>query len=121
MYWYARQVTSVLFWFSKRNPDYKTSYVDLTSMFGEFPQLVNAKMIKKVKEHCDYYVQCVSKRGVPQPLISRFTGKPVTIDLSKDREDFKGIWHNNPYYPSPQMHEDAVLTLEEVCRSLAKC
>ena len=33
------------------------------------------------------FVECVSDRGSPQPLFSRFTGPPVTVDPADDRPD----------------------------------
>src|SRR5437773_8852640 len=49
--------------------------------------------------------ECVSSRGIPQPLISRFTGTPTTIE---GRRDLNARWDgSNAYYPSPEMHLDA--------------
>ena len=62
----------------------------------------------------DEYVECISTRGLPQPLISRFTGEPVSV---MHRADLGGGGrHFNPYYPSPEMHADAFDALEEACR-----
>jgi len=75
-------------------------------------------MIDGLKDYCDYNVQCISRRGNPQLLINRFTGKRTTVDLSLDREDFQAIWKHNKYYPSPEMHEDASMALEPVCKKI---
>lgn len=111
-------VPKILFWFSKRSPQYQEQYDRLSNLFSDFPQLVNAKMVSEVEETCDEYVECVSQRGMPQLLISRFTGKPVTIDPSADRKDLGGkLWTHNAYYPSPEMHVDATQALIEVCKT----
>ncbi|MEM1366712.1 MAG: DUF6473 family protein [Cyanobacteria bacterium P01_H01_bin.15] len=108
---------TILFWFSKRKPHYNIRPTNLGGLFNRFPQLVNAQMINVLKALSDDYVECVSSRGSPQKLISRFTGKPVTIKLSDDREDFGDIrWSHNGYYPSPDMHVDALRALEPFCR-----
>ena len=74
-------------------------------------------MVKLIKLHSDYYVECVSRRGSPQRLVSRFTGQPVVINLEDDpdRKDFKQVWSHNVYYPSPEMQIDAALALKSVC------
>jgi hypothetical protein len=107
------QVPVILFWFSKRRPDYTPSLRNISALFGEFPQLVDAKMLAGVRPRCQGYVECVTDRGCPQPLFSRFTGEPVTVDPSNDRPDLKESepWTHNRYYPTPQMHEDAASAL----------
>jgi hypothetical protein len=93
--------------------------------------MVNASMVKRVRPHADRYVECVTSRGCPQPLISRFTGEPVTVDLKTDRKQgaleqgaegplYSGIWRANRYYPSPEMHVDAADALETTCQQLLK-
>jgi hypothetical protein len=104
----------ILFWFSTRTPDYAESWGRLGSLFGAFPQLVNRRMVDEVRRHCDCYVECVTKRGLPQVLRDRFTGERVTIS---DRWTAQP-WNENWYYPSPQMHEDAANALERTCRDL---
>ena len=112
-------VPIILFWFSKRLPAYEPNYSDLQAMFGHFPQLVDDKMVNRIRRSSDFYVESVTSRGSPQPLFHHKTGEPVQVDLSSDREDFKGqIWKENAYYPSPQMHEDAVDALESTCKDL---
>ena len=112
------RVPKILFWFSKRKPDYRERYSSLAKLFGEFPQLVNAEMVNEIKVLCDDYIECLSDRGSPQLLIDRFTGKPTTIDLATDpeRPDISGIWTHNSYYPSPEMQIDSANILEPVCR-----
>lgn len=111
-------VPKILFWFSKRPPNYRERYSSLAKLFGEFPQLVNATMVNEIKELCDDYVEYVGDRGSPQLLIDRFTGEPTTIDLStdQDRPDVAGIWTHNTYYPSPEMQVDSANLLTSVCK-----
>lgn len=113
------EVPVVLFWFSKRNPDYSEGYANTRRLFGEFPHLVTADMLAPLRARAAAYAECVSDRGSPQPLVSRFTGEPVTVDTARDRPDLAGKpWAANHYYPSPEMHEDAAATLIGTCRSI---
>ena len=111
-------VPTILFWFSKRAPAYRTGVRNLEALFGEFPQLVNQVMVDLVRSRCDDYVECISARGSPQRLYSRFTGRPVTVDPADDRPDLAvgRAWTHNRYYPSAEMHEDAADALEPTCR-----
>ena len=74
--------------------------------------------MRALSREATHYVECVSSRGSPQPLIDRFTGRPTTIDTSDDRPDFTDVWTHNAYYPSPEMHQDAAARLEPLCRRL---
>ena len=104
-------VPKVLFWFSSRSPDYRESlFGDLNALFGEFPQLVNADMMRRIRDEADGYVECISRRGLPQALRSRFTGRRVTVT-----DPWGGTWEKNWYYPSPLMHKKAARALYEVC------
>jgi len=107
-------VPAILFWFSQRPPEYDESYSDVHSLFGEFPQLVNRQMVEQIKQFSDDYVECISARGLPQPLVSRFTGEAASVmhraDLGGGTQEF------NTYYPSPDMHADAADALIEACR-----
>jgi hypothetical protein len=108
-------VPKILFYFSKRKPEYSPRYYSVNSLFGAFPQLVNQSMLDVLRPLADGWVECVSRRGSPQRLHSRFTGRPVAINLSHDRPDFHGTWRKNSYYPSPEMHEDAANALLPAC------
>ncbi len=111
-------VPVVLFWFSKRAPNYVESYESAAGIFGQFPQLVTAEMVEQVRSMCDDYVECVTDRGSPQPLVSRFTGEPVEVNPANDRRDLgHGVWSENRYYPSPEMHQDAAAALVDVLES----
>ncbi len=109
----------VLFWFSRRTPEYTDRYDSLQGFFEDFPQLVNQSMMEEILPHSDCYVECVTKRGSPQKLISRQTGAPVAVDPAKDRPDLGGeLWTHNKYYPSPEMHEDGAAVLVPALRDL---
>jgi hypothetical protein len=116
------KVPTVLFWFSKRHPHYRERYRTVHSLFGEFPQLVNADMVGRLAPSFGSYVECVSDRGSPQLLRNRFTGEPTTVDPSMDRQDLATQlpWTHNRYYPSPEMHEDARSALIDTCRALLR-
>lgn len=107
----------VLFWFSKREPEYEEKYSSVSHLFNEFPQLVNQYMIEQVESYSDEYIECITSSGSPQPLFSRFTGEPATVNPANDRQDLAGkVWTHNFYYPSPQMHRDAAQLLMPVCQ-----
>jgi hypothetical protein len=125
----AITVPTILLWFSKRTPFYIPQYHHRAALFRAFPQLVNASMVHRTKKLATHYVECVTQQGSPQPLVSRFTGKPTTVDLARDIKPvaadashgaslYKGRWKTNSYYPSPEMHADAADALEATCRSL---
>jgi hypothetical protein len=115
------EIPTILFYFSKRRPNYQERYRSVHALLGEFPQLVNSSMISDLKPYADYYVECVSSRGSPHLLKDRFTGKTATVDLSSDRADLQGVWKHNSYYPSPEMHWDAASILEPACRKVSVC
>jgi hypothetical protein len=113
---------TVLLWFSTRSPDYHEDPCTLRCLFGDFPQLVNRTMVAEVAQMCSGYVECTTARGNPQPLFSRFTGAPVSVDPTADRRDL-GVgrpWTHNRYYPSPEMHEDAAEVLAPGLTSLMR-
>lgn len=112
-------VPVVLLWFSKRPQDYDVSYENAGGIFGAFPQLVTKEMVDEIRPLCTAFVECISDRGSPQPLISRFTGLPAEVDPANDRADLGfGTWTENRYYPSPEMHEDAALRLLPALREV---
>lgn len=112
-------VPVVLLWISKRPPAYTESYATAHRLFGEFPHLVTPEMLAPIRERSAAYVECITSRGSPQPLFSRFTGEPVSVNPSNDRPDLAvKPWTENGYYPSPEMHEDAAAQLEAFCRDL---
>lgn len=120
-------VPVVLVWISKRRPGLYRSdravwwwqrYDGMNVMFGEFPQLVNQRMVDKIKPLVAGYAEAVTERGSPQPLFNRFTGEPVLVDMSRDRPDFPEVFGVNEYYPSPEMLEDTAAKLIPVCQNI---
>jgi hypothetical protein len=116
------RVPVILFWFSKREPDYSTRTGSIRGYFGEYPQLIDRATLAAVQQLVPRYVECVTARGSPQPLRSRFTGRPTTVDPARDRPDLAGgaPWTHNHYYPSPEMHQDAAAALLAAARPLAQ-
>jgi hypothetical protein len=113
-------VPVVLLYWSKRRPDYTERYWTLYALLADFPQLVNRPMVEELAGQCDCYVECVTRVGANHRLLHRETGQPVRIDLSLSREELKGNWSRNRYYPSPAMHEVAADALLPVCRELLR-
>ncbi|MBU0577405.1 glycosyltransferase [Patescibacteria group bacterium] len=110
------KVPVILFWFADREPDYIDKYGSSRSLFGGFPQLVNRDMVEEIRPCVQDYVECVSKRGMPQPLKSKLPNKkPVMYKRGKAIEKT----YNN-YYPSPEMQEDAANILEPICNKYIK-
>ena len=117
-------VPKVLLWFSKRSPDYKTTYDTVLNLMGGFPHLVNRNMLEILKPYCDEYVEYVDTVGLPQPLINRTTQQPVSIVRSRDYQQDKvlltsSVLTHNRYYPSPEMHADVARALVAVCQKFA--
>lgn len=107
-------VPIILFWISVRAPNYTRSYDHVYDFFGKFPQLVDERWIEGIKGLADVYVECVTNRGMPQRLYSRFTGEAVTI---RKRQDMGGaLKEYNDYYPTPEMHEDTADCLLDACQ-----
>lgn len=106
-------VPKILFWFSKRKPAYVERYDTVSGLFGAFPQLVNEEMIRELMGYADVFASCVTRRGIPQPLINRYTGESASIvgrnGMGKEY---------NRYYPSPEMHVDAANSLLPLCLAM---
>lgn len=110
----------ILFWFSRRYPDYQIQYrLPMWNIFGSFPQMVDTPMADEIATAADSYVECVTARGMPQPLYDR-NGISTTVNFQDDagRDGFAAT-HNN-YYPSPEMHVDAADALAAPCRDLLR-
>ena len=108
----------VLLWFSVRTPEYQEQWsLPAHRLLGEFPQLVNRGMVNQLRDRCNVYVECVSRRGLPQPLTRRGgqAGMPDDSLLPGPEGELKT---ENRYYPSPEMHEDAAELLIPACRKL---
>lgn len=114
------RVPIILFWFSQRSPeDYQIGYENVKSLWGEYPQLIDTNTVEQITNYANEWVKCVSTTGMPQLLISRFTGEPVSKAVGQfignTTITVKGKVYNK-FYPSPEMHIDAAEILEPVCR-----
>jgi LPS sulfotransferase NodH len=108
------EVPKILLWFSKRNPDYQESYSKkVWDLLGKFPHLINSQVLDLIKPYCDEYVECVTAKGTPQPLFSRFTGELSSVQKNPDYGYSTSNY--NLYYASPEMHIDAANMLVEPC------
>jgi hypothetical protein len=115
------RVPTVLLWFSRRGWDYPVDHSSVEGVFGDFPQLIDRATMPRVIPHAAQYVECVSTRGDPQQLISRFTGQPASVRLGDDRPEFGDVrWTHNRYYPTPEMHADAADYLAVACAPYAQ-
>lgn len=111
----AITVPKILFWYSKRSPGYRLNYTSRQGVFNQYPHLVNARMLDELSSQAETVVRCVSSRGSPHPLISRFSGLRTSVDLSTDKPLYEGTVDSDTYYPSPEMHADAADALEASC------
>jgi hypothetical protein len=111
------EVPTILFWFSERTPEYTEDYAGVDQLFGPFPQLVNPAMMDEIIPLADGYVECVTSRGLPQPLFDRVTGERTTmVDIPPG---LGGRTHtHNAYYPSPEMQADAAAVLLDAAKSM---
>ncbi|MGF1494314.1 MAG: DUF6473 family protein [Microcoleaceae cyanobacterium] len=109
------EVPKILFWFSEREPEYQENYQDANELFSKFPHLINREVLNEIVPLADKYVECITRKGMPQKLISRFTGKPTATIGRNDLGGQKRKY--NSYYASPEMHEDAANVLAEACKS----
>jgi hypothetical protein len=107
----------ILFWLSVRAPDYREVWeLPVERLWGEFPHLVNEAMVERLRGTCDAYVECVSRRGLPQQILDR-DGNPAWFNSAPPGAPER-LQTLNRYYPSPEMHADAARTLLPVCREL---
>jgi hypothetical protein len=126
-------VPTILFWFSRRSQDEPVNYSldgNLFENMGEFPQFVDRASVEQVSKACAAYCECLSVRNSGHPLLSRFTGEPVTVDHASlagavtapgklQDKNYSGLSiARNDYYPSPEMHIDAAAVLERTIRGL---
>ena len=107
----AITVPRVLHWFSTVTPYRTDNYATMWKLLGQFPQLVNGRMIGQVRPFCEAYVETVCRQGLPQPL------------WDADRKIGGTAWRNgklfNDYFPSPEMHAAAATDLLPVCKIIA--
>jgi LPS sulfotransferase NodH len=107
----AAEITApkVLFWFSNREPKYEEKWPQspgTDTIFGNFPQLINEKMIGDIQPHFDSYVEVVYP-DLPEPLINRFSGKQTKAVFGGSLLEDQSWLSINDYYPSTAMHRTA--------------
>jgi len=108
------KVPVILFYFSPKPQDEAVNFSATTvnGLMGRFPQLVDRSSVDALRRMTPHYCECSSARNMNYLHVSRFTGKPVVIDHGDLMESQRGhLEERNDYYPSPEMHEDAVNTL----------
>jgi hypothetical protein len=115
----AIEPPKILFWFSVRSPGYKQSWeLPLGRLWGEFPQFVDQEMVNRLRSRADVrYVECISCRGLPQPLFDR-SGLPTSFATAPLAPSEAVMKTENRYYPSPEMHADAAIMLTPACREI---
>ena len=137
----VKQITVpvIFFWFARRPADYaidmdaalaqikrreeggdQSHFVD--ALAGDFPHYVDGPSARAAATLCDGYAECLSPRGMGQPLVNRHTGKPMgDISFEALGPEFVGLHQtHNVYYPSAEMHEDAFRALLPAAQDVAK-
>jgi hypothetical protein len=81
--------------------DLNTDNYDI--FIGRFPHFITNNTLNYLKSLCDYSVDIISKRGMPQKL-----KEPINKDYEKgllmhSNKEIKECYYNN-YYPSPEIH-----------------
>jgi hypothetical protein len=107
-------VPVILFYYSTKPEDEAINFAATTrdEFYGSFPQFVDMASVREIAALCGDYAECRSQRGLPHPLVSRFTGQPVAVDFGALHSSMTEERHaQNDYYPSPEMHEDAFTAL----------
>lgn len=126
------KVPVIFLWFAQRKPAYPFDPDAMEEQFrahtegrdeayfieaisSDFPHYVDDWTAGAVATMCAEQVECISSRGMNQPIISQFTGKPIEGISQEDaaaRPELTGRVNGiNRYYPSPEMHEDAAQAL----------
>jgi hypothetical protein len=129
-------VPVIFFWYSRRRREYQIDWAAIEAqarargqgenlshfidgLSGDFPHFVDESSARAVASLCNAEAECLSGRGMGQPLIHRLTGKPVEVDMSTLNVGVPEATHtHNHYYPSQEMHEDAWLALRPVVDAL---
>jgi hypothetical protein len=108
----------ILFWFSVRSPEYQERWeLPLSRLWGTFPQFVNQAMLDRLRSRATIYVECISRRGLPQRLFDQ-NGNPTSFKVFSPSRSEVVMNTENRYYPSPEMHEDAAALLIPACRQI---
>jgi hypothetical protein len=108
------KVPRILFYFSTHKPE------DLPDRMSRspFPHFLKRWMVEEMTGFCNEYVECVSSSGLPQKLYDKY-GNPTTVKRPPWDSHLPATPHNN-YYPSPEMHEEAVKAFEPICWKILK-
>jgi hypothetical protein len=134
------KVPVVFFYYSRRPADYEIDMAAIDAqrerirlgtdsgpfvegLMGDFPHLVDGPSVREVAAACAGYAECLSSRGMGQPLISRFTGQPIgELEHGALGDEFTKLprMSHNTYYPSAEMHEDARDALLPVVRRVVR-
>jgi hypothetical protein len=111
-------VPVILFYFSYKPDDERIDFNATTyeGLYGSFPQFVGIDDVRALAAGCDGFAECRSRRDFGHEIISRFTGKPVEINFADLHPSATERTQRNYYYPSPEMHRDAVAPLEQAIR-----
>ncbi len=108
----------ILFWFSVRAPEYQEEFrLPIGRLWGDFPQLVNREMVDQLQGRSAAYVECISRRGLPQVLRRRSGVAASVMDASSPPKGGASDTVNR-YYPSPEMHQDVAALLVPECRAI---
>ena len=116
----AIEVPTILFWFSRARARLsRRTTSDICVVFGEFPQLVNRGDGRADQAARATTTSNASRpRGLPQPLVSRFTGEPVSII---HRADLGTGWDGSIRITPPLKCEvDGFDALVESCLKFAR-
>jgi hypothetical protein len=116
---YARLIAQikvpVIWFYFAHKPENETTNFDaktVQELYGSFPQFVDMGNVRKVGELCADYAECRSSRNINHELRSRFTGAVVEVDYGDIHPSARGMkFTRNPYYPSAEMHQDAMAAL----------
>lgn len=72
-------VPKVLLWFSSRAPELEYNKESYVKYVGDFPQLVDRRMVDAVAPLGDAYVEVVSQDGLPVEFKNRYVGGGIVI------------------------------------------
>lgn len=130
-------VPVIFFWYARRKPDYEIDHAAIAAqaklrenggdgghfvdgLMNDFPHLIDGPTARAVAAMCGGYAECLSARGMGQPLVNRATGQPIgDVSFEALGAEFKQLHQtHNIYYPSAEMHEDACAALLPVVKSI---
>jgi len=112
------KVPLIHFWFSTKQLDERIdpSHETVEGIVDIYPQFITGDNLGPITRIGQPLVTCTSNRNQVFTLRSRYTGKPVEIDYASLPGVPSHKETENIYYPSPQMHWDAAITLGAAIR-----